>query len=135
MTQENEQGAGLSKLNVLVVDDNDQALAVMQKILKKLGVENIYSASDGKSALEFLTKGENSVNTILCDWQMPEMNGLDLLKEIRHRIPGMHFIMVTGKRDIESVQLAVRSEVDSFLCKPFTPQQLQEKLKTISRGR
>lgn len=126
-----EKKPELGNLNVLVVDDSEQAVTVMEKILRQLGIEKIVSAPDGKAALDYLTGVDNSVNVVMCDWQMPNMNGLELLKEIRRVLPDIHFIMVTGKRDIEAVHLAVNSNVDSFLCKPFTPQQLLAKLENI----
>jgi two-component system chemotaxis response regulator CheY len=121
----------LEKLNVLLIDDNNLAITMMQKILNKVGVGQIYTASDGKAANKFLAEKAASIDVILCDWEMPNMNGLELLQEVRQFYPNLHFIMVTGHREIQLMQNAADCDVDAFLCKPFSPHQLQVKLQKV----
>ena len=71
---------------------------------------------------------DSRVDVVLCDWDMPNMDGLELLKCVRYKYPDLYFVMITAHRDIRFVQNAVSFDVDAFLCKPFTPQQLQDKI-------
>ena len=124
----------IEELSVLVVDDNRVALNLMTKMLGKFGIDRIYTAPDGKSALDLLVDGDERIDVVLCDWQMPEINGLELLKGVRLLLPDLYFIMVTGKRDIHFMQSAANSGADAFMCKPFTPQQLEDKLQSFTHA-
>ena len=125
---------GLDRLKVLVVDDNPQALKIMKMVLAGLGVHHIYTAKDGVGAQEFLGQFENEVDVVICDWEMPRMSGLELLKEIRKKRPDMPFMMVTGHAEITSVQRAIKSGVNAYVSKPFTPQQMKEKITALAFG-
>lgn len=119
-------------LSVLVVDDNRVAMNLMTKMLEQFGIDQIYTAPDGRSALDLLVDGDERIDIVLCDWQMPEINGLELLEGVRLLLPDLYFIMVTGKRDIRFMQSATNSGADAFICKPFTPQQLEDKLQNFA---
>ncbi len=125
-------GIDLDKLTVLVVDDNLQALKIMKMVLAGLGVGNIYTAKDGLEAQEFLGAFENQVDVVICDWEMPRMSGLELLKQIRSERPDMPFMMVTGHAEVQSVKAAKKSGVTAYVSKPFTPQQMKEKITALA---
>ena len=113
---------------VLVVEDNKSALKLMKMVLGGMGINQIYSAQDGRAALDFLGEAPELVNLIVCDWQMPRMTGLELLQQVRTVYPNMPFIMVTGKADIGSIKAAKEFGVNAYLAKPYSPQQLEQKL-------
>ena len=71
------------------------------------------------------------MNLIICDWNMPNMNGVELLRQLRTVDPDMPFLMVTGRTDIESVVEAKSSGVTAYISKPFSSQQLEAKLRII----
>jgi CheY-like chemotaxis protein len=108
-------------LNVLVVDDNVQARAMMKLVLNGLGVNQKYTATNGRAAQDFLGSAEEMVDLIVCDWRMPRMTGLELLQQVRTAHPDMPFMMVTGKADIDSVEAAKQYGVNAYVTNPFSP--------------
>lgn len=73
------------------------------------------------------------IDVVLCDWKMPKMNGIDLLRQIRSADPDMPFVMVTGQADEGSVVAAKNLGVTSYLVKPFSSDQLVKRLRAVSR--
>lgn len=92
----------LKSTKILLVDDSNTVLAILKKTLNQLGIRDYSVANDGKVAWEQLNANVKSqpFDLILCDWIMPEISGIDLLKLIRESpskgISEMRFIMVTG---------------------------------------
>jgi len=117
---------------ILVVDDFPIMRGIIRRMLtKRYGVSRILEAEDGLRAWELLL--ENRIDLIICDWNMPKMNGLDLLKRVRsdqryHQTP---FVMVTSEDSHENLIQATREGVTGFLTKPFTAKDLGKKLKRI----
>jgi two-component system chemotaxis response regulator CheY len=114
----------------LVVDDS----AVMRKIIKKniadsgMVVSDYIDAGDGKQALDAVSK--NDIDLILCDWNMPNMSGLEFVKTLRSlnlpkKIP---VIMITTEGSDAKVNEAKESGADGYLTKPFTPDQIRDTL-------
>jgi two-component system chemotaxis response regulator CheY len=115
---------------VLVVDDS----AVMRKIIKKniadsgMVVSDYIDAGDGKQALDAVSK--NDIDLILCDWNMPNMSGLEFVKTLRSlnlpkKIP---VVMITTEGSDAKVSEAKESGADGYLTKPFTPDQIRDTL-------
>ncbi len=115
---------------VLVVDDS----AVMRKIIKKniaesgMSVDEFVDAGDGKQALEAVSK--NDIDLILCDWNMPNMSGLEFVKALGSlglpkKIP---VVMVTTEGSDSKKSEAKASGAAGYLTKPFTPDQLRDTL-------
>ena len=123
----------LSDLDILVVDDNPRAINLMKMVLSGLGVNQIYTAENGKLAKKFLSETDYLVDLIICDWRMPNMTGLQLLEEVRSVHPRMPFMMVTGKSDATSVVAAKGLGVSAYITKPFSPQQFEQKLRALMR--
>lgn len=91
-----EDTVKLEDLRVLVVEDNHEALMVIKNMLQDYDMNQVFTAKDGKQALEFLGEWDNLVDVILCDWNMPNMNGLQLLQQLRTVDPDIPFLMITG---------------------------------------
>lgn len=121
----------MGDLNVLVVEDNKSALDMMMMVLKKIGIKNIYTEEDGKSAYDFICHNPDIIELIVCDWSMPRMTGIELLKSVRVLYADMPFMMVTGKSDIESFMEAKELEVTSYVSKPYTPEQFVFKFNEL----
>ena len=124
---------GIKDLGVLAVDDDDQARVLLQLTLKELGVNQIFMAKDGKEALDFLADCEELINVIICDWNMPRVTGLEVLRQIRTVDPDIPFMMVTGAIDQESIAIAKRDNVTCYLAKPYSQGDLDKKLQQIIR--
>lgn len=121
---------------VLVVDDHPAMRAVIKSNLSRTGIETILEAENGNEALTLLKK--HPVHCVISDWNMPGLNGLDLLLKIRsdHTLSHTLFMMVTAEADKEHIQHAISAGVDEFLVKPFTPASLCNKVgRMLSRGK
>ena len=123
----------LKDLRVLAVDDSSQARKLLRDMLADLGIHQVYMAEDGKEALDFLGECENMTNVIICDWNMPRVTGLEILRQVRTVDPDIPFLMSTGMADTESVMLAKSDGVTGYLAKPYTVNDLEKKLNQILR--
>jgi two-component system, chemotaxis family, chemotaxis protein CheY len=120
-----------TNIKVLVVDDFATMRRIVKGVLKQLGFNDIIEAENGHSALEELKKEQ--IGLIVSDWNMPKMNGLDLLKAVRSdaSLQGVPFIMVTAEGQKENVLEAVKAGVSNYIVKPFTPETFSEKLAKV----
>jgi two-component system chemotaxis response regulator CheY len=108
-------------MRVLVVDDFATMRKIVKNVLKQISIENVVEAENGKHALTVLQT--EPVDLIISDWMMPEMTGIEFLKEEKKKIP---FIMVTAEGQKDSVMEAIKSGVDNYIVKPFTPDKLKD---------
>lgn len=121
-----------AQLNVLVVDDMPAIRKMLRQMLVHLGVRGrISEAGDGDDAWEKMQI--ISYDLVICDINMPKMNGLDLLKMVRSstRYETTPFLMITGEVSEEIVAASAESEVDSYLLKPFQINSLENRLREI----
>ena len=120
----------MSKVSVLVVDDASFIRDLVKKCLRNYfpGVR-IEDAVNGKKAQALLAR--EAFDLVLCDWEMPEMSGLELLTWCRQQdnLKGMPFVMVTSRGDKENVVQAIQAGVSGYVSKPFTNEQLLSKVK------
>ena len=120
----------MSKVSVLVVDDAPFIRALVKKCLRNYfpGMV-IEDAVNGRKAQVLLER--ERFDLVLCDWEMPEMSGLELLTWCRQHeaLQAMPFIMVTSRGDKENVVQAIQAGVSDFVGKPFTNEQLLTKVK------
>jgi len=124
-----------NKIKALIVDDQEEARAVIANMLGELGVTQIFEASSADEAELFINTATDYVDVVICDWNMPAVSGLDLLKKVKTSHPEIPFLMVTGRGDFDSVMTARESGVSGYIRKPFSPVQLQVKLRVImTRG-
>jgi CheY-like chemotaxis protein len=133
MVNSNGMVENINDMSVLAVDDNSQARALIRETLKDLGIDQIFMAKDGREALDFLGNCDDMIHVIICDWNMPGMTGLEILRQVRTVDPDIPFMMLTGAVDMESVATAKNHGVTSYLAKPFSPAQLEKKLSQILR--
>ncbi len=128
MIEAEREGASMGK-TVLVVDDSAMMRKIVIKNLKETGFDlQVVEAADGKEALaRFLAGG---IDLILSDWNMPNMDGLTLIKEVRKHDPErkVPIIMVTTEGSADRVKDAVMAGANNYLAKPFTPERFKEKL-------
>jgi CheY-like chemotaxis protein len=120
----------MAKVSVLVVDDAPFIRDLVKKCLRNsfAGIA-LEDAVNGRKAQAFLMR--ESVDLVLCDWEMPEMSGLELLAWFRaqEQYKTTPFIMVTSRGDKENVVQAIQAGVSDFIGKPFTNEQLLTKVK------
>jgi two-component system chemotaxis response regulator CheY len=120
-----------STIRVLIVDDQLTIRALIRNSLQQLGFTEMEEAPDGEAALRALIT--RPVHLIISDFNMPKVDGLQLLKGVRSHPPTAKtaFIMLTGRADKEIVHKAVQLGVNNFLVKPFTVSQLKSKIESV----
>ena len=120
----------MSKVSVLVVDDASFIRDLVKKCLRNYfpGIK-LEDAVNGKKAQTILMR--ESFDLVLCDWEMPEMSGLELLTWCREQthLKAMPFVMVTSRGDKENVVQAIQAGVSGYVSKPFTNEQLLNQVK------
>jgi two-component system chemotaxis response regulator CheY len=103
----------------------------VKNILKQLGYENIDEAEDGVQAYTKLKGG--GYEFVVSDWNMPNMDGLELLKKIRSddQLKSLPVLMVTAEAEKDKVITAIQAGVNNYIVKPFTAEVLKEKMDRI----
>ncbi|NCP64008.1 MAG: chemotaxis protein CheY [Paraglaciecola sp.] len=118
-------------MKILVVDDFSTMRRIIKNLLKDLGFTNIQEADDGSTALPMLQQGD--FDFVVTDWNMPGMQGIDLLRAIRSNPSLKHIpvLMVTAEAKKEQIVAAAQAGVNGYVIKPFTAATLKEKLAKI----
>ena len=120
-------------LNVLIVDDSSAIRKILQRVLRQVEapISEIYEAADGVEALAVLES--QKVSFVLSDINMPNMDGLQLLSEIKNRaeFKSLPVVMITTEGAQNKVLEAVNLGAAGYVRKPFTPEQIKEKLVGI----
>ena len=123
------------ELQFLIVDDFDTMIRIIKNILLDLGYTNIMTARHGEQAWAIITKAK--IDFIISDWNMPIMNGLELLKKVKGSPEFSHipFLMVTAEAEKEHIVDAIKAKVDQYIIKPFTSEMLAEKIQFALKNR
>jgi len=116
----------------LVVDDSRTIRTILKRILLELGYE-VFEAADGREALAVIDTQGDSVSLVLTDWNMPEMDGLELLKRLRQnpQLSLLKIIMVTTETELDRMVSALDAGANEYVMKPFTKEILREKLELV----
>ncbi len=119
-------------MQILIVDDDEIALMILRDMLTKAGYD-VESASDGRQALEFLRKG--TCRLVISDWEMPEMNGLELCHAIRHDLLRgyVYVILLTSRTALEERVEGLRAGADDFIAKPYHNAEMLARVGTAER--
>jgi len=116
----------LKRENILIVDDNYDMLEVLQRNLKALDY-HVYKASSVKEALDILKL--SAIDLLITDIQMPEVNGIELLKYAGEHYPFLPKLVITGFPSVTSAVTAIQSGATDYLVKPFTSNELKNSVK------
>lgn len=118
-------------MRILVVDDFQTMRRIVMNLMRQLGFTNMVEAADGKLAWDVLEN--DNIDLIVSDWNMPNMTGMELLKQVRASDKYKHipFIMVTAEGKKENVIAAVQAGVNNYVVKPFNAATLKEKLQRV----
>ena len=118
-------------MKVLVVDDFSTMRRIVKNLLRDLGFTNIHEADDGNTALPMLQTGH--FDFVLTDWNMPGMQGIDLLKAIRSDAKLAHIpvLLITAEAKKDQIIMAAQAGVNGYIVKPFTAGTLETKIDKI----
>ncbi|GAA3905221.1 chemotaxis response regulator CheY [Halomonas cibimaris] len=118
-------------MSFLVIDDFPTMRRIVRSLLKELGFTNVEEAEDGQDALNKLRAG--NFEFVVSDWNMPNLDGLEMLKEIRQddALKDLPVLMVTAEAKKENIIAAAQAGANGYVVKPFTAATLEEKLNKI----
>jgi hypothetical protein len=125
----------IHELTYLVVDDLELMRAVTVNQLRALGCEKIKVAQNGSNALKILRNSK--IDVVLCDWNMPGMSGLDLLKTLRSdaSLAATPFLMITAEAERGRIEEVIHAGVSGLLVKPYNAGNLRNRLEKVLTGR
>jgi two-component system chemotaxis response regulator CheY len=117
-------------VKALVVDDSRAVRMVLARSLRGLGYE-VCEAANGREALDVIAAGKDTLSLVLTDWNMPVMNGLELLKRLRQdpKLASLIVLMVTTETEIDQMAAALEAGANEYIMKPFTQDILADKLR------
>jgi two-component system, chemotaxis family, chemotaxis protein CheY len=118
-------------ISILIADDYALTRDMVRSILKQYGFGNVLAVEDGRRALEKIR--EMPLDLVICDWNMPGMSGLEVLRAVRadQRFRKLRFLMLTAESYRENVVEALKAGVSDYMVKPFTAMVLAEKLESL----
>lgn len=119
-------------IRILFADDQPFMRETVRKILRYKGYKQVDAVSDGREALRSI-RSNKLYNLVIADWNMPNINGIELLKVIRNDIQlfKIPFLMLTGEGSADMIEYAFEEDVDGFIVKAFTPVALVNKVEAI----
>lgn len=118
-------------MKILIVDDFSTMRRIIKNLLRDLGFNNTTEADDGSTALPMLQNG--NFDFLITDWNMPGMQGIDLLKAVRSdsKLSKLPVLLVTAEAKKEQIVEAAQAGVNGYIVKPFTAATLKEKIEKI----
>lgn len=123
----------IKKLRVLIIDDEPFMRQLIERILFEMEIENTTMAVDGVDGLSKFSETSNNFDLVICDLEMPNMNGFEFVKQLRQKknLPSTNvpILIVTGHSGEDNVQDAVESGIHGYLVKPVSKTQLEKRIK------
>lgn len=123
----------MSSKRVLVVEDSPTMRRIITNALQRIGFADIIEAENGVDALNKL-EGQK-IDLVVTDWNMPEMNGAELVKVLRSmpELEDVPIVMITTRGMRDDVMTAMKLGVNGYVIKPFTPDVLKAKLESVMK--
>lgn len=117
------------RLKIIIADDEPLMRGLLTSYLSKECNHEIYKARDGKQALSLYQRHAEQINIMFLDIEMPKLNGLEVLKEVRAINPKAYVVIISGVGTLTNVKNAIEAGVNGFIAKPFTNDKIAESLK------
>ena len=119
-------------MHALIVDDSSSMRAYLRSILVPLGFE-VSQAKNGIEGMDLLEQNTTRPDLALIDWHMPEMDGYELLAQIRShsKFDSMVIVMVTAENDLTQISLALDAGANEYMMKPLTKEIVSDKLQML----
>jgi len=120
-----------ARMRFLIIDDSVTMRRIIANILARLGYPEVVHAANGREALDRLAA--ETVDAVITDWYMPEMNGLDFVKTLRNTPATSHIpiVIVTANAASDDIQHALELGVKGYILKPFTVETMKDKIDTL----
>ena len=122
----------MSSPKAMVVDDSRAMRMILSRTLAESGFQ-VLQAANGRDAMDSMERDGASFQLVLVDWHMPELSGLDFIREVRARpeFAAIRLLMVTTETEIEQMSRALEAGADEYLMKPFTADSVKDKLRLL----
>jgi len=119
-------------MKVIVADDSRLVRGIVERTVVSMGFEALL-AVNGKEALNILEAGDKDVNLMLLDWNMPLLNGIDVIRSMRKndRFNNIAVLMVSTESEEDRIKEAISAGAQGYLTKPFTPDQLMDAIRQV----
>lgn len=119
---------------ILIVDDEEHILELLRYNLE-INKYNVVQAETGEEALNILENNKNTINCVILDWMLPDIDGMEVLKKIRFnsKFKSLPVIMLTAKREEFDTVLGLEMGADDYLSKPFSIRELLARIKSVLR--
>lgn len=119
-------------MKLIVADDSRLVRGIVEKAVASIGFEAV-PAANGREALNILEAGDENINLVLLDWNMPVMNGIDVIKSMRSddRFKKIPVLMVSTESEDERIKEAISAGAQRYLTKPFTADQLIDAIHQV----
>ena len=116
----------------VVVDDSRAMRMILRRALERFGFE-VAQAGNGREALDQIHRDSAPVALFLVDWNMPEMNGLEFVKNLRAdpQFAAVPIMMVTTETEAEQISTALEAGANEYVIKPFTDETIEDKLRLL----
>lgn len=115
----------------LIIDDDPDILEIINTVLREAGFDPVVRAVNGGAAFEYLKGQFRPFDVIVCDWMMPGMSGLELLRQVRAFDRETPFLMLTSRAMLADVEAAKSAGVSGYIIKPFTAGDLRRKVAAL----
>lgn len=121
----------LQTSRLLIADDNTSSAEVLVSMLEEFGIKDVDVAKDGRQAFDKIKNAQDPYDIILCDWDMPELSGLEVHEKAKasNTLRGAHFCMVTGVSEAKKIREAIQQGVNDYIVKPIDADTLLAKIK------
>jgi len=116
-------------MKILLVDDSRTMRNIQKRALEALGPIEVSEASDGVEALTVIAGAPDGFSFMMIDWNMPNMDGITLVRKIREKDKATPLIMATTEAEKTRVIEAIKAGVNNYVIKPFTPEEMIGKVK------
>lgn len=124
-----------STVKVMVIDDEAFARKFVTRLLETIGIGQVYTAVSGADALAQLVEPDTDIDLVICDIEMPEMNGYEFVRRVRYgtvsRFKDVPILMLTGHSTEKNVQRARTHKIDGFVTKPATVDMLKVQIRDL----
>ncbi len=120
----------IAQARLLVAEDNEDSAQLLMDVLIDMGIKQVDRAKDGMEAFDRIKRAEAPYHIILCDWDMPELSGLQVLGKAKasNTLRGSHFVMVTAVTDAPRIKQAVQQGINDYIAKPIDIDILENKV-------
>ncbi|WNO07520.1 response regulator [Teredinibacter sp. KSP-S5-2] len=131
-TSKEQKMEGVAAAKVLVAEDNGDSASLLMEVLSDMGFKNVDLARDGKEAFDKIKLMQSGYDLILCDWDMPELSGLEVHQKGKasNTLKNAHFMMVTAVSEGNRIREAIQQGIDDYIVKPIDVEVLESKIKS-----